>query len=69
MTLAELEEKLSLMSRSSTCNVEPHEAREMLMAVRLAVLAEREACAQVAEEYLSAHAGIIARAIRARGVR
>lgn len=49
MTLAELEEKLSLMSRSSTCNVEPAEAWQMLAALRQAVLAEREACAQVAE--------------------
>lgn len=33
MTLKELEDKLSYMSRSSTCNVEPKEAAEMLAAL------------------------------------
>lgn len=68
MTLAELEEKLSLMSRSSTCNVEPAEAWQMLAALRQAVLAEREACAQVAETVgvAPASANVIASAIRSR---
>jgi hypothetical protein len=34
MTLAELEQKLWYMARSSTCNVEPTEAAEMLTALR-----------------------------------
>lgn len=34
MTLAELEQKLWYMTRSSTCNVEPKEAAEMLAALR-----------------------------------
>ena len=69
MTLAELEEKLSLMSRSSTCNVEPAEAWQMLAALRQAVLAEREACAQVVEEYRWAPPMRIVEAIRKRGGR
>lgn len=34
MTLKELEDKLSYMSRSSTCNVEPKEAAQMLAALQ-----------------------------------
>lgn len=57
MTLAELEEKLSLMARSSTCNVEPSEAREMLAAVRKAIAELDEQRRVAAEAQYAANGG------------